>query len=137
KRDLREESNKLRDILANARSIENHSSYAKLNSGNSGRSSSNHHVLPKARKTRLVSQKQARPLISVVIPARNEADRLMGTIRSVICTCSSSLPLEIVVVDDASTDGSCMNLMESNPEFDRPGLSIKVLRVEERIGVPR
>jgi 4,4'-diaponeurosporenoate glycosyltransferase len=39
---------------------------------------------------------------SVIIPARNEADRLPGLLEAL----AASRPLEVIVVDDASTDGT-------------------------------
>ena len=43
--------------------------------------------------------------VSVVIPARNEGANLVDTVRSVL-THSDWSPLEVIVVDDGSTDGS-------------------------------
>jgi glycosyltransferase involved in cell wall biosynthesis len=72
------------------------------------------------------------PLISIVIPARNEPyRRLAATIRSIIAGHSTSHHLEIVVVDDASTD-ACGDLAD---EF--PGVAIRIVRLDERIGVAR
>src|ERR1043165_2619444 len=44
------------------------------------------------------------PLVSVIIPARNEARNLELCVRSVLATHSS--PIEVIVVDDRSTDGT-------------------------------
>ena len=44
------------------------------------------------------------PLVSVIIPARNEARNIARCVRSVLATQYS--PLEVIVVDDRSTDGT-------------------------------
>ncbi|MBL8819004.1 MAG: glycosyltransferase family 2 protein [Planctomyces sp.] len=44
------------------------------------------------------------PLLSVVIPAHNEADHLRALVPETAAVLASSLDFEIVVVDDASTD---------------------------------
>jgi glycosyltransferase involved in cell wall biosynthesis len=53
-----------------------------------------------------------RPLVSVVIPARNEGNGLRQTLASVVATRSLLVEheLEIVIVDDASIDGACASL---------------------------
>jgi chlorobactene glucosyltransferase len=44
------------------------------------------------------------PLVSVIIPARNEARNIARCVRSVLATAYA--PLEVIVVDDRSTDGT-------------------------------
>src|SRR5947207_3675735 len=44
------------------------------------------------------------PLVSVIIPARNEARNIERCVRSVLGTRYS--PIEVIVVDDRSTDGT-------------------------------
>jgi glycosyltransferase involved in cell wall biosynthesis len=46
------------------------------------------------------------PLISVVIPARNEAARIGDLVRLVRAQCPDRSELEVIVVDDASADGT-------------------------------
>lgn len=51
--------------------------------------------------------------ISVVIPSRNEGGNILRTVRSLVEGRSSGFPLEVVVVDDDSTDGSCDRLADA------------------------
>lgn len=76
-------------------------------------------------------------MISVVIPARNERDRLAPTIASFIRARSADTPVEFVVVDDASTDGCCTRLADDLPMLHAPAVSIRVIQLAERAGVPR
>src|SRR5690242_4281925 len=49
------------------------------------------------------------PLVSVVIPARNEAKLIGEVVRAVAAQASRAQAVEIIVVDDGSTDDSaCM-----------------------------
>jgi glycosyltransferase involved in cell wall biosynthesis len=43
-------------------------------------------------------------LVSVVIPARNEADRIASTVTAVLRQSTAAVALEVIVVDDGSTD---------------------------------
>jgi glycosyltransferase involved in cell wall biosynthesis len=72
--------------------------------------------------------------ISVIIPVRNEGDRIAGAIRSIIEGRSCCFPLELVIVDDASTDGACDDLgrlIEGSPET-----RLTVRRLESWSGIP-
>lgn len=54
-----------------------------------------------------------RPLLSVVIPAYNEAERIVPTIGAVIAHLSSlDIPWELIVVDDGSTDDTATRVEE-------------------------
>lgn len=85
----------------------------------------------------MVIDRTGKPLISVIMPAWNESDRLVPTIHSIAGTRSTTFEVEVIVVDDASTDGSCTRLMSEISELDAPGLTLRVLRLEERSGVYR
>ena len=70
--------------------------------------------------------------ISVVIPARNEGARVQQTLESLAAGRSrNGLPLEVVVVDDASEEAERPRLWKV------AGLDVKVVRLDERVGVPR
>jgi glycosyltransferase involved in cell wall biosynthesis len=48
--------------------------------------------------------------ISVIIPVRNEGSRILDTVQSIVSGRSSQFPLQLVIVDDGSTDGACDRL---------------------------
>ncbi len=79
----------------------------------------------------LGSENSSRPRISVVIPSRNENERIRDTLVSIDSNRSSNADIEIVIVDDAS---------ESPVEGFLANLSIRakvsVIRSESRQGVP-
>ncbi len=76
------------------------------------------------------------PDISILIPARNEADRTVATIRSLARARDTAARLEFVVVDDASDDDSVDRLMNAVPALlDEPCIDIKLDRLGERAGV--
>jgi glycosyltransferase involved in cell wall biosynthesis len=133
--DLTEESNRLRAILSEGH--KGSSLDGDLNGGSNNHNGGSHTGMPKGLEIQQTYKSMTTPLISVVIPARNESDRLPTTIRSITDTRSTNFDLEIVIVDDASTDDSYSHLAATNPELTAPGLSMKVLRVDERIGVPK
>jgi GT2 family glycosyltransferase len=71
------------------------------------------------------------------MPARNESNLLIPTIRSIVETRSTTFDLEVIVVDDASTDDCCTRLMAEVSNLDAPGLVLRVLSLKERAGVYR
>jgi len=52
------------------------------------------------------------PVISVVIPVRNEGNRLTSAIASIVGGRSCKFPLQIVLVDDCSSDDCCRGFAE-------------------------
>lgn len=70
--------------------------------------------------------------ISVVVPVREEFDRLERTLASIAATRTGSAPLEFVLVDDASPRPGLDDI-----EYERvaPGVPVRTLRLEERVGV--
>jgi hypothetical protein len=68
-------------------------------------------------------------LVSVVIASRDEGERVKETVKSIVAT--STEPLEIVIVDDASTDGSCNNLEQLSTE----NAAIYVVHTNKAMGV--
>jgi len=72
--------------------------------------------------------------VSVIIPVRNEGGRIAHAIRSIVEGRSCCFPLELVIVDDASTDGACedlQQLIEGAPET-----RLMVRRLESWSGIP-
>jgi GT2 family glycosyltransferase len=80
------------------------------------------------------SQDYATKPISVIIPSRNEGGRVVRTVRSLIDHRSWEFPLEVVVVDDASGDGSCDGLPDLATES--PNVSVIVRRLDQWSGIP-
>lgn len=72
--------------------------------------------------------------ISVIVPVRNEGERIAAMVRSVIAGRSNTFPLELVVVDDASTDGCCNHLHGLTD--GAPQVTLTLLRLETWAGVP-
>lgn len=73
----------------------------------------------------------ARPALSVVVPARNEAGRLQPTLSTLAAHRTTDHPVEVVVLDDASTDGCCDDVHVPDEHTD-----LVVERADERLGVP-
>lgn len=72
------------------------------------------------------------PDISVVIPVRNESEQLEPTLASIAESRSGHYEIELVVVDDASTDGCCQGLHVPGDD-----VSLVVNRQDERVGIPQ
>ena len=66
---------------------------------------------------------------SVVIPSYNEGERLLQTVESILATATH--PTEVIVVDDASTDGSATGLRGKPWRLSH----VRVLRNNDRSGV--
>lgn len=72
--------------------------------------------------------------ISVLIPVRNEGIRLLRTVESLAAGRSQPFPLEIVITDDASSDGACEQLARLSVQW--PDVSIVSRRLERWSGIP-
>lgn len=74
--------------------------------------------------------------ISVLVPARNEGSRLAPTIDAIARARRSKASVEVVIVDDASGDGTVENLVSAVPRLlAHPRLDIRVCRVPEHEGI--
>ena len=62
------------------------------------------------------------PRLSVVVPVRNEAGNVLPLIEEIERACESLLPLEIVYIDDGSSDGTLKELLRAKES--RPWLKI-------------
>ena len=72
--------------------------------------------------------------VSVVIPSRNEGAQLRAAIRSLAAGRSHPFALQIVVIDDASTDASCDDLEVLARQY--PALEITLRRMPRWSGIP-
>jgi glycosyltransferase involved in cell wall biosynthesis len=80
----------------------------------------------------------ARPDISVILPAHNESCRIAPSIASIARARTTGQRVEFIVVDDASSDGCIANLIAVVPELlEEPEIDIRVSRIDERSGVYR
>ena len=78
------------------------------------------------------------PDISVVIPAYNEGPRLAQTIDSIASTRTTTARVEVVIVDDASTDGTENYLKAAWASLSQlTRLDVHLCRLDSRGGVPR
>jgi len=69
------------------------------------------------------------PVVSVVIPARNEEVLIFRVVRSVLGQCPAGSAMEVIVVDDGSTDGT-------EEEARRAGARVVKMGTEVRSGSP-
>jgi len=76
-----------------------------------------------------------RPVISVVIPVRNEGQRLRAAVSSIASGRSDRFPLQIVLVDDDSTDGCCDGLSEAW-SWPHDLVRVDVVRLPRWSGIP-
>ncbi|NDI35766.1 glycosyltransferase [Chengkuizengella sediminis] len=70
--------------------------------------------------------------ISIVIPVRNESDRLIGTIKSIMENSVTACEKEFIIVDDASDDPFYEKMVDEVSE-----VCVKVFRLNEHVGIPR
>jgi glycosyltransferase involved in cell wall biosynthesis len=76
-----------------------------------------------------------KPWVSVVIPVRNEGARLLKTVCSIVTGRSCGFPLQIVVVDDDSSDGCAVSAKQLY-SWVRDRVSIDVIRLRRWSGIP-
>jgi glycosyltransferase involved in cell wall biosynthesis len=74
------------------------------------------------------------PYISVVIPVRNEGTRIAEAVKSIVSGRSHSFPLQIVIVDDQSSDGCCEELPRISSTGDN--VQVDVIRLSRWSGIP-
>jgi glycosyltransferase involved in cell wall biosynthesis len=72
--------------------------------------------------------------ISLIIPVRNEGERTIRAVRSFLAGRSHTFPLEVIIVDDASTDGGCESLAQEFAEF--PDVEVRVCALPQWSGIP-
>jgi GT2 family glycosyltransferase len=73
------------------------------------------------------------PLVSVIIPTHNRKEKLVALINSILESNYPKNKLEIIVVDDSSTDGTCDEIKKRFPngiydEVRKNFLGIKIIR---------
>ena len=78
-----------------------------------------------------------RPTFSIVIPAYNEGSQLLATITAVEASLHEDSDVEIIVVDDCSTDGSGQEAGRLIQDMRRKGRAIGVPRTPGRSGTER
>jgi glycosyltransferase involved in cell wall biosynthesis len=76
-----------------------------------------------------------KPSVSVIIPSRNEGPRLQAAISSIVAGRSDRFPLQIVLVDDESSDGSCAAFPHLY-SWSRDRVQIDVVRLPRWSGIP-
>jgi len=76
-----------------------------------------------------------KPSVSVIIPVRNEGHRVQAAVASIVEGRSCEFPLQIVIVDDDSSDGSC-NLLTSPYSWSRNSVQVDVIRLRRWSGIP-
>jgi glycosyltransferase involved in cell wall biosynthesis len=75
------------------------------------------------------------PVISIVIPVRNEGDRIVKTINTFAFGRSTLFHLEFVIIDDASDDECCTSL-EDLLTWEYDAAVVRVIRLEQWSGIP-
>lgn len=64
-----------------------------------------------------MNTERTRPMVSLIIPAKNEGNHVRATIESAL-QAQTVYPFEIILVDDGSSDGCCQ-FIATNPSDDR------------------
>jgi mycofactocin system glycosyltransferase len=77
------------------------------------------------------------PKVSIIIPSHNRAGQLERCLRSLLLIEYPAPCLEIIVVDDGSTDETGTLLEQLEQEFTGRGIELRVVRHVERQGVAR
>jgi len=75
------------------------------------------------------------PVLSIVIPVRNEGGRLKAAVTSITAGRSERFPLQIVLVDDNSSDGCCAGIAEMF-SWRRDQVRVDVIRLRHWSGIP-
>jgi glycosyltransferase involved in cell wall biosynthesis len=73
--------------------------------------------------------------VSVVIPVRNEGQRLTAAVSSIVAGRSDHTPVQIILVDDASSDGCCDGMSDLF-SWQRDRVRIDVIRLPRWSGIP-
>ncbi len=73
-----------------------------------------------------------KPEISIVIPAYNESDRLIEPLRKLLDFAEAARNIEIVIVDDGSSDGTAE--IARTTAAEKPAVSTNVIRYEQNRG---
>ncbi len=73
------------------------------------------------------------PLVSIIIPAKNEAGNVKMTVDAIINT-PSSIPYEVIVIDDGSEDDCCRFLLNDERYWQRK--SVRLMQTNG-VGLPR
>jgi len=76
-----------------------------------------------------------KPQVSFVIPVRNEGPRLLTAVSSIVQGRSSAFPIQIVLVDDASSDGCC-DALPSAYSWSGDRVQVTVMRLDRWSGIP-
>lgn len=72
--------------------------------------------------------------ISVIIPVRNEGQRIQRAVDSLARGRRSAVPLQFVIVDDASDDNACASL--ASLVADVPQVEVTLIRLDRWSGIP-
>lgn len=73
-----------------------------------------------------------KPLISVIIPTRNDSQWLSSTVRSILDNQQTENKLEIIIIDDASKKFIFDEIRDKDGRVE-----IKIIKLEKHVGVPQ